>query len=469
MCQLSSYLKRDPGLSVSTQDAQEVLSELISEAYSHFITESQKRIDKILEPCMMEYEPIHELEQVDFVDDWQRFFRRSSSNHSRKSMDTVYSNIDRRLSVDSTSTTSSSHMASNITTETATSPSTNSASSPQSVTKLLTQIQSTLEAYHVPPAIVIQTVAQFFHYLSCELFNRVLTYKKYLCRSKALQIRTNLSAMEDWVRMNELPTSLINAFEPLVQLLQLLQCLSQMNDIILFTSTVQTFDKLNPLQVKRCVQNYRYEVSEPKLPEEVEQLASQMVLNHQHQRMIAANNSDNRRRNSSSSIISTRASMDNIGIGTNVTRGSGGGESRRPASISSLNCLLTTTANKKRLSAEELLSLNSSLLIQQLDDYEEDNMEVEEKRNSKYLLPFSIPVTTALLQGWTEEKHKKFIISTTAATNYVGGGDNRSNYSDALYQEIKLRKQEQQSLLDKIYPSISEEWLYNLDRRLHAR
>ncbi|KAI9264651.1 hypothetical protein EDC94DRAFT_517486 [Helicostylum pulchrum] len=332
MCQLSSYLKKDPGLSISTHKSQETLSQLIAEAYAFFVTESQKKLEKILDASMLDYESIQEVEQVDFVDDWQRFFRRS--NGSRRSTDTI-SSVERKSSVDFSSQTDSS--------------------SPQSITKLLTQIQSTLQAYHVPPAIVIQAMAQFFHYLSCELFNRVLAYKKYLCRSKALQLRMNLSGIEEWVRASHLPASLYSAFEPLIQLLQLLQCLSQMNDIVLFSSTVQTFDKLNPLQVKRCVQTYRYEVSEVKLPESVEQLANQMAFDHQQQLAM-------------------------------------------------------------------MLSLNS-MMVQQLDDVDDLHDEGEEKRNSKYLLPFSIP----------------------------------------------RDKQEQFNLLDKIYPAINEEWVFNLDKRLHVR
>lgn len=439
ICQLSSYLKKDSGLSVCTHDAQEILSELISEAYSCLITESQKKLEKILESSMLEYESIHELEQVEFVDDWQRFFRRSSSNNSRKSTDTA-SSVDRKSSMDFSSVSSP---LSSYSTETS------SLLSPQSITKLLTNIQSTLQAYHVPPAIEIQAIAQFFHFLSCELFNKVLAYKRYLCRSKALQLRMNLSAMEEWVRINHLPPSLNNAFEPLAQLLQLLQCLSQMNDVILFSSTVQTFDKLNPLQVKRCMQNYRYEVSELRLPEAVEQLASQMAQDHQL--TLTGNN-----RKNSSNTIQTKSSMDSIGINGKVTLNKGAGG--RPASVSSLNCLLTTTANKKRLSSEEIMSINSSM-VQQLDDEDEQHDGREEKRNSKYLLPFSIPVTTALLQGWTEEKHKKLITNTTGT----------NSYSDAIYQEIRQKKLEQFSLLDRIYPAIAEEWIYNLDKRLHVR
>ncbi|KAI9483843.1 MAG: hypothetical protein EXX96DRAFT_477634 [Benjaminiella poitrasii] len=241
ICQLSSYFRKDAGLSISAQDALADFSELESTAYIEFITETQRKIEKVLEPSLMDYESIEQTEPIDFVGDWQRFFRRTMS---------ISSNPEQLVS-------------------------------PHSVTAMLQQTQSILQSYHVPPAIVIQAIAQIFHYLSCEVFNRVLTYKKYLCRSKALQIRMNISIVQDWVHANKLPGSLNHSFQPLVQLLQLLQCLSQMDDAVLFSSTVETFDRLNALQVKRCVQNYRYEVSETKLSEPIEKLVNDEATNYQ--------------------------------------------------------------------------------------------------------------------------------------------------------------------------------------------
>lgn len=408
MCQLSSYLKKDPGLSISTTDTQETLSALISEAYAYYIAESQKRLEKIL-PAVMDYEPIHELNQVDFADDWQRFFRRSSHTLSNRRSIDVLSTInnastntpdspERKYSLDATSLSSLD----------------DAPTTPQSMTLLLTELQRTLQSYHVPPAIVIQAMAQFFHYLSCEMFNRVLTYKKYLCRSKALQIRMNLSAFEDWIRIQKLPTSLNQSFEPLVQLLQLLQCVSQLDDVLLFSSTIQTFDKLNALQVKRCVQNYRYEVSESRLPDQVTELANQWVVDHQHHWR-------NQRKAS-------------IEISEQETRA-------RPTSISSLNSLLTPTSK----TLHELESPTTSIPVP-------PSSTVEEKRNSKYLLPFSVLETTALLQGWTNEQHK-----------YLNENDIML-YSDTIYKEIKLKKQEEFNVLDKIFPTITEEWLYSIDK-----
>ncbi|RCH96668.1 hypothetical protein CU097_013763 [Rhizopus azygosporus] len=364
-CQLVSYLKKDTGLSIVTEDVQEVFSKSIAEAYTLFVTESQKMMEKMLVPTLMEHDPIQE--HVEYADDWQRFFFRRNSSST--------------ITVEPTSQ-----------------------ASPQTMTHLLGHLQYVLQSYHVPAAIVIQAMAQFFYYLSCELFNRILSNRKYLCRSKALQIRLNLSTLEEWVRDHKLPSSLNHAFDPVVQLLQLLQCLTQMTDIETFTSTVSTFDKLNPLQVKRCVQKYRYEVNEPKLPECIEQLAAQM----------AASLPENKGRRSLNLSDSKRSS------------------------ISSLNSLITPKS--KRASISELED----------DDLGADEEE-SETRNSKYLLPFSVFSTTALLQNWTEEKQKRLV---------------HHSYSEAIYREIKLKKLETLDLLDKIMPSLPDEWLSDLDRKL---
>jgi hypothetical protein len=37
------------------------------------------------------------------------------------------------------------------------------------------------------------------YWTSCEIFNRMLQRKKFLCRSRALQIGLNLGVLEEWV------------------------------------------------------------------------------------------------------------------------------------------------------------------------------------------------------------------------------------------------------------------------------
>ncbi|ORZ11846.1 DIL domain-domain-containing protein [Absidia repens] len=270
------------------------------------INDTNRRIEKVLGPAMLEHDEIPGMDQVKFTDDWQRFFRRNS----RRSMvvpsgGALATQIKRQTSqpTNAINTTTTSVTTDSAGTATKTSIN-NSNVSPESITSLLSSTLFVLQSYDVHPAIVIQALAQFFHYMSCELFNRILTNKKLLCRSKAMQIRMNVSQLEDWISTNNMPASLSSYMTPITQLLQLLQCLTQLTDLVSFINTAKAFDVLNALQVKRCVTNYRYEVNEPRLPEEIEKYAMQLAedtVRHQQAR--------NYRRKDSLSSIRTTASL----------------------------------------------------------------------------------------------------------------------------------------------------------------
>ncbi|KAI9358441.1 hypothetical protein BD770DRAFT_419792 [Pilaira anomala] len=256
LTRLLYYLKKDTGLVVVTAEQQLEISELISETYNMIVSDTEKRLHKLL-GAMTDYEEL-QVDNIDFTDDWHRFFR-SSTSSNRKS--TEHNN--RSITV----------------------------VSPQSITSLLSSTLFVLQSYNVHPIIYIQALAQFFHYISCELFNRILTNKKLLCRSKAMQIRMNISHLEDWISTNKLPNHLVTYLNPSIQLLQLLQCITQLTDLVDFINTVKTFDVLNPSQVKRCVVSYRYEVNEIRIPEEVEKYALQCVedtVRHKQQRVASS-------------------------------------------------------------------------------------------------------------------------------------------------------------------------------------
>lgn len=196
------------------------------------ISDTEKRLHKIINPAMIEYEEI-KVDQVDFTDEWSRFFRsRKSTEH----------------------------------------PTT---STPQSITRLLSSTLVVLRSFDVHPIIIIQSLAQFFHFISCELFNHILTNKKLLCRSKAMQVRMNISHLEDWISLQRLPNHLLTYLKPIIQLLQLLQCITQLTDLVEFINAIKSFESLNAAQVKRCILSYRYEVNEIRIPEEIEKYAMQ--------------------------------------------------------------------------------------------------------------------------------------------------------------------------------------------------
>ncbi|KAI8340687.1 hypothetical protein BC941DRAFT_467856 [Chlamydoabsidia padenii] len=419
LTQLLHYLKKDSGLVVATANHQLSLSELISETYTAVINDTERRIAKILGPAMLEHEEIPGMDDVNFTDDWHRFFRRSS----RRS---VVIPPDGALAVQM-----KRHMSSNNgnsdTMESTTNPGTNKsvAISPQSITSLLSSTLFVLQSYDVHPTIVVQALAQFFHYLSCELFNRILTNKKLLCRSKAMQIRMNLSKIEDWICANHMPASLASYLNPTTQLLQLLQCLTQLTDLVSFINTVKSFDVLNALQVKRCVVNYRYEVNEPRLPEEIEKYAMQLaedtvrhrqarhqtkntepsipIQRQRHSSMslsrshsISMQRSESRRRDSMSHLVGSF--MSSMGISTSL-------DSAPQQPKQSLDELPLSPVDMKSTKNEDEANDN--------DNDDDDDKEIKETKDSKFMLPFSVPTSTTGQQQQQQQqqhlKHEHFV------------------------------------------------------------
>ncbi|ORY95366.1 DIL domain-domain-containing protein [Syncephalastrum racemosum] len=363
LAQLLYYLKKDTGLVVATAEYQLRLSEMISETYTMMINDTERRLSKILGPAMLDYEQIPGMEDVNFCDDWQRFFRRSNSRRS-----VIVDGQQMRRHASSPGTTTASLI------------------SPQSITSLLSSSFYVLQSYEVHPTIIIQALAQFFHFLSCELFNRILTNKKLLSRSKALQIRMNLSYIEDWVRNNQLPSSLISYLNPSIQLLQLLQCLSQLDDIDAFMQTVRKFDALNSLQIKRCIVNYRYEVNEPRLPDEIVQYVVQLAED-----TVRYKQQVRRQKSTRSSVALSRSQS-------------------RPESVSSF--------------VEE-----PPLEPFEEDDVDDDATDIAETRDSKFMLPFSVPTTAHMvcINGWAPDASKERLVVPVIPDKWMEKLDKSSN------------------------------------------
>jgi len=120
-----------------------------------------------------------------------------------------------------------------------------------------------------------------FHASLGEIFNRIITRKKYLCRwdptllskssfsvilrSRAVQIAINFTSIEEWIEDMELPTGIQNHFYPVRDLLNWLQVnilcpsrplnsgfqrLSSITEFSDLVETIQTMKNMNPLQVR---------------------------------------------------------------------------------------------------------------------------------------------------------------------------------------------------------------------------
>lgn len=450
------YLKKDTGLVVVTAEDQLKLSELISETYQSIIADTERRIEKILEPALLEHDQIPGMEEVSFADDWQRFFKRSSRKPSGGA-----EGLKRTSSIlqAASSGKHASDAGRNL--------------SPKAITTLLTSTLRGLQSYEVHPTIIIQAIAQFFHYTSCEMFNRILKNKKLLCRSKALQIRMNISLIEDWVRHNQLPSSLNTYFNPLVQLLQLLQCLSQLTDLMSFINTIKKFDVLNALQVKRCVVNYRYEVNEPRVPEEIEKYAMQIaddterykkarqarksvesVRNKPVAPALSRTSSvslqrSNSKRESSSSFVGSI--MSSVGFHTSsppTPTGVGSPTTEYP----------TNTFFTNHQQATEVPDGRHSMSLANDSDNDDDEKETVETRDSKFMLPFSVPTTANMIymNGWGKfGKHN-------------GTDVKDSDSADKADENVEDTASDDKVHLDRermVIPFIPDNWMDKLDKQ----
>jgi hypothetical protein len=140
-----------------------------------------------------------------------------------------------------------------------------------------------LDLYDVHSVVMSQILAQLYYWLGAEIFNRIMSNKRYLARTKAMQIRMNISMLEDWARTNNRQPeryengSLAPSGEatidaarrhlaPVVQLLQWLQCFSSLGeDREAMETTLAQMPSLSPKQLLHAVKHYRAEVGEKTL------------------------------------------------------------------------------------------------------------------------------------------------------------------------------------------------------------
>jgi len=200
--------------------------------------------------------------------------------------------------------------------------------SPIRYIQVLNALDYVLKLHQVNTLIKFQTFSEVFYYINSIIFNRIISQSKYCTRSKAIQIRLNISTLEDWLRShnyknykpdkigqismllgpeNQLmhlsnlleetndiknPHSLSfyynslyhigkTQLQPTIELLQWLQCMSLLTDEESLIITINQFDYLNYYQLFKIMNKlYKYEVNESKLPKAL----TNLVKNLQNQK-----------------------------------------------------------------------------------------------------------------------------------------------------------------------------------------
>ena len=253
---LLHYLQKDTGLVEATVHFQAQLAELTNEIFILIVRDAERRLDKVLDAAMLDHETIPGFEDITFQNEWKIFKTKKKVREEPP---------ERKYRPPS--------------------PKQRAKPAPRNVTSLLSSTLFVLDLYDVHSVITAQIVAQLLYWLGAELFNKIMSNRKYLARTKAMQIRMNVSVLEDWARANnrqpehyehgDMQAHGENTVEaarrhlaPVIQLLQWLQCFSSLgaDDLEALVDTLQQLKTLTPQQLIHAANHYRAEVGEKGLP-----------------------------------------------------------------------------------------------------------------------------------------------------------------------------------------------------------
>lgn len=394
---LLHYLKKDAGLSGSTSEFQLQLAELINEIFILIIRDAERRMDKVLDSAMLDHETIPGFEDIAFQHEWKIFKRKNQVKEEP---------VEKRFRPPS--------------------PKQRAKPSPRNVTSLLSSTLFVLDLYDIHSVITSQILAQLFYWLGAELFNRIMSNRKYLARTKAMQIRMNISSLEDWARANNRQPehyehgSMTSSGEttveaarrhlaPLIQLLQWLQCFSSlgMDDLEALVGTLQQLTRLTPQQLIHAVKHYRPEVGEKGLPKS----AMKYLINLQKESQLRKE----RQRSAAASPRPQKGTQP-----TTPTKGNSNGSANGQTPE-------TPDSNGK--------SIVPSNMLEDEDDAPEHLL-----MDPALMLPFSLPTSTDMLVsygagfgGLNRERERKYI--PTVPPEFLAKLDLSGGRAQSTYEE----------------------------------
>jgi hypothetical protein len=398
---LLHYLKKDAHLVQATTNFQLHLQELINEIFILIIRDAERRMDRVLDQAMLEHETIPGFEDVHFQHEWKIFRTKTKAKPPEP--------LEKRFRPPS--------------------PKRRAQPSPRNITSLLSSTLFVLDLYDIHSVITAQILSQLIYWLSAELFNRIMCNRKYLARTKAMQIRMNVSTLEDWARSNNRqPEHYENGsmtstgentiesarrhIEPLVQLLQWLQCFSSLgDDLESLVGTLQQLPRLSPQQLLHAAKYYRAEVGEKGLSKS----ATKYI---KHLQTVAAD------RKAANKARPRRTS----GASLNPPPQKGG----------------DTTPSTPVKGTPHLGSSPSPAPSKQSDD-EKDDAPDDLLLDPSYMLPFSLPTSTDMLisygagfGGVNKERERKYLPTVPPeflAKLDLSGGKNGSMYDESKWEE----------------------------------
>lgn len=286
----------------------ELIEEVINSVFVFIIRFAERRIDQLLDACILDYAPQgSESETVQFESEWSflRPFTKKKAplpvgvgpppnfKNPLASPEVTAQSLPRSFASSPMTpkftslkqTIARAHAATGLRPLAPAFADTASTPLPYDLTSFLTALQTLLVFADINPMFTTQLWSQVFYWTSCEIFNRVITRKKYLCRSKAMQISANLNVVEDWVDEMGIPPGVLSHFAPVKDLLSWTQCLSSITDFSELVAIIQSLKSINPLQMRRAVRDYKFEVNERRMTEECVQYITQLQKDWERHRV----------------------------------------------------------------------------------------------------------------------------------------------------------------------------------------
>ncbi|KAI9677283.1 MAG: hypothetical protein M1829_002625 [Trizodia sp. TS-e1964] len=387
---LLHYLKKDAGLVEATTEFQLQLAELINEIFILIIRDAERRMDKVLDTAILEHETIPGFENVQFQNEWRLF-------KSKPKVKTEPS--EKRFRPPS--------------------PKRRAQTSPRNITSLLSSTLFVLDLYDIHSVITSQILAQLMYWLGAELFNRIMSNRRYLARTKAMQIRMNISILEDWARsnnrqpehyengsMNFIGEETVEAtrkhLAPLIQLLQWLQCFSSIgDDFQQLVGTIQQLTRLSPQQLIHAVKHYRIEVGEKGLTKNAMKYLLSLQKEIQERK--------ERQRRARPVSVDARSSPTSTRAQTPITPAKG--HDRALSEVST-----PPSSTQKPLIPDTLIPKAAPMVDIQLEKDEDEDSPENLLLDPALMLPFSLPTSTDMLisygagfGGLNRERERKYI------------------------------------------------------------
>ncbi|KAK2461987.1 hypothetical protein APHAL10511_006450 [Amanita phalloides] len=281
----------------------DLLEDLVNSAYVHIIRFIEKRTDQLFDAAILDFSPpTSDIDSIQFESDWsflrpfskKKALQQAAPSSPPHSPGRPHSPTPNSTSIATSTSTSFSSLKKTFHRARASSSTAPLSSlfsdapptpTPQDFTTFLTAVHTLLVLSQVNPSLIVQIWSQVMYWTSCELFNRVLGRKKYLCRSRAIQVGLNVTVLEDWINQMGLPQGVQSHFAPVHDVLNWLQNLSTITDFSDLVATIQGMKNVNPLQMRRAVREYKYEVNEGRMTEECIQYLTQIQKDWERHRV----------------------------------------------------------------------------------------------------------------------------------------------------------------------------------------